>query len=53
MDELVRNQGSVSKNGKIAFVPQEAFLTNDTLKNNVLFGLEYEQDRYTNSVQVA
>ena len=46
MDELVRYQGSVSKNGNIAFVPQEAFLTNDTLKNNVLFGLNYDEDRY-------
>lgn len=31
-------------------MPQSVFLINDTIKNNILFGKEYNQERYVNAV---
>ena len=39
--------GSISLNGKrLALVSQSAFVLNRSLRDNVLFGLPFEQDRY-------
>ena len=32
--------------GKIAYVPQQAWMQNATLKNNILFGRDYKKDLY-------
>ncbi len=32
--------------GDCAFVPQEQFIVNDTLRNNILFGSAYDEKRY-------
>ena len=50
LGELEITSGSVKKNGALAFVPQSVFLVNDTIKNNILFGKEYEEDKYINAV---
>ncbi|EGG24088.1 hypothetical protein DFA_06227 [Cavenderia fasciculata] len=42
--ELIK--GSLKIKGKIAYVPQQAFIINSTLKENILFGKEYDQVRY-------
>ena len=46
IDNLYRLGGEVKTNGSIAIIPQEPFLLNDTLRNNILFGKEYDQDWY-------
>ena len=46
MSEMVTKQGSVKKNGKIAFMPQETFLLSATVRENVTFGEEYEEKKY-------
>ena len=38
--------------GKIAFITQEAFLLNDTLKNNIIFGKKYEKDLYETVIEM-
>lgn len=43
MNEMVKSQGEVKKHGKIAFIQQEAFLLNDTIKDNILFGEPFEE----------
>lgn len=53
MDELVKTEGTVKKNGKIAYIPQEAFLLNDTIRANILFGLEYKEDYYNKVVKMS
>ena len=53
LDELVRVSGRVAKHGRVGFVPQEAFLVNDTLKQNVLFGNAFDEARYRRAVRVA
>ncbi|KAG0365931.1 Canalicular multispecific organic anion transporter 2, partial [Mortierella sp. AD032] len=32
--------------GRIAYVPQQSWILNATLRDNILFGLEYDQERY-------
>lgn len=46
IDEMVRVSGSVKKNGKIALIPQEAFLLNDTIQANIIFGEPLNHERY-------
>jgi ABC-type bacteriocin/lantibiotic exporter with double-glycine peptidase domain len=35
----------IAKHGKIAYVPQESFLINDTVKNNIIFGKELDENK--------
>lgn len=44
--DMYKYQGQVQISGKIAYVPQQAWIINATLKNNVLFGNGYDEDRY-------
>jgi len=46
MGELHTVKGKVMKQGRFAYIPQEAFVINDTLKNNILFGEELHNERY-------
>ncbi|KAK9802963.1 hypothetical protein WJX72_012534 [[Myrmecia] bisecta] len=39
--------------GKVAYVPQSAFIFNATIRENILFGLPFEEDRYRHAVQAA
>jgi len=36
----------VSKKGSVAYVPQTPFILNTTIRENILFGLPFEQDVY-------
>jgi len=38
LGELYTEQGSVEVNGKLAYVPQQAWIQNMTLKDNIIFG---------------
>ncbi|EAR88677.2 ABC transporter C family protein (macronuclear) [Tetrahymena thermophila SB210] len=54
---LQSGQGSQNKNNKIvlngkrAFVPQNHWLQNKTIKENILFGSEYEPERYEECIE--
>jgi ABC-type multidrug transport system fused ATPase/permease subunit len=39
-------ESSVTKHGKLSYVPQTPFILNQTLRDNILFGLGYDKDRY-------
>jgi ATP-binding cassette subfamily C (CFTR/MRP) protein 1 len=38
--------GLVSVEGSVAYVAQQAWIKNETLKNNILFNLPYDEDKY-------
>uniref|UniRef100_A0A3B3QHS8 Si:ch211-221f10.2 n=1 Tax=Paramormyrops kingsleyae TaxID=1676925 RepID=A0A3B3QHS8_9TELE len=38
--------GSVAVGGGLAYVAQQAWILNDSLRENILFGKEYEEERY-------
>ena len=43
---MSRISGEANIRGKIAYVPQQAWMQNETLKNNILFGREHKKDLY-------
>lgn len=34
------------RNGRLAYVPQEPFVQNTSVRNNILFGLPLDRDKY-------
>jgi ATP-binding cassette, subfamily C (CFTR/MRP), member 1 len=46
LGEMRQLSGEVYANGDVAFVPQTAWIPNDTLRNNVCFGRPYDELRY-------
>lgn len=43
--QLTVLEGSVAVRGRMAYVAQQAWILNATLRDNILFGQEYEEDR--------
>ncbi|CAK8685023.1 unnamed protein product [Clavelina lepadiformis] len=50
MGYLHLQKGSVSVSGTIAFVGQQAWLMNATVRENILFGLPFEAEKYSEVV---
>ncbi|KAF9112250.1 Multidrug resistance-associated protein 1 [Mortierella sp. AM989] len=44
--EMYKIHGKVQISGKVAYIPQQAWITNATLKQNILFGNDYNEERY-------
>ncbi|EGT36839.1 hypothetical protein CAEBREN_20416 [Caenorhabditis brenneri] len=47
LGEMKTRSGSVKINGSISYVPQQAWIQNLTLKDNILFGKPYNQKEYS------
>ena len=52
LDVMNKIEGEVLSIGSIAYIPQEAFLINDTLKNNILFGKDNDEEKYYRTLDV-
>ena len=52
MDETVQKGGSKQIRGSIAFVEQEPFIFSASVKDNILFGLDYDELRFNKTVEV-
>ncbi|VDO99793.1 unnamed protein product [Soboliphyme baturini] len=50
LGEMEKLHGRVSVTGSIAYVPQQAWIQNLTLRNNILFGKKYRPDVYNRVV---
>ena len=46
-------KGTVQVGGTIAYVPQTPWVQNLTLKDNILFGLEYDEQKYREVIHAA
>ncbi|EUC56004.1 multidrug resistance-associated ABC transporter, partial [Rhizoctonia solani AG-3 Rhs1AP] len=44
--EMVREDGTVKVNGKIAYAPQNAWIMNATIRENILFSHRYDEEFY-------
>ena len=44
--------GGVSVRGRVAFAGQRPFIQNATLRDNVLFGLPFDESKYQRTLQV-
>ena len=43
---LFKEKGDISKNGDFGYVPQNPFLINETIRENIIFGEKYDEDKY-------
>ncbi|XP_045182658.2 multidrug resistance-associated protein 1-like [Mercenaria mercenaria] len=46
LGEIEKLEGTVNLRGKIAYVPQEAWIQNMTVRDNIIFGNEWNLERY-------
>lgn len=44
--EMEKFSGTINVNGSIAYAPQQAWIQNATIRENILFGQPYNQDFY-------
>ncbi|XP_078738358.1 ATP-binding cassette sub-family C member 2-like [Lampetra fluviatilis] len=51
LGEMERLHGSIELKGSLAYVPQQAWIQNATLQDNVLFGTPMERARYAEVLQ--
>ena len=52
IDNLYKLEGEVNLSGSVALIPQEPFLLNDTLRNNILFGKEFDEEKYHHVLRI-
>jgi ATP-binding cassette subfamily C (CFTR/MRP) protein 4 len=53
MEENSRMKGSIDIRGRIAYVEQEPFIFSSTVEENITFGLEYNEERFTKCIAAA
>ncbi|KAJ1735865.1 hypothetical protein LPJ61_000309 [Coemansia biformis] len=46
LGDMIKCSGAVDIRGSIAYVPQQAWIMNATLRNNILFGNRFDQEFY-------
>ena len=46
LGEMSKQGGRVQQRGSVAYAQQDAFIMNGTLRENITFGLPFEEDRY-------
>ncbi|KAF9957481.1 hypothetical protein BGZ70_009498 [Mortierella alpina] len=51
LGEMYKYSGSVRSYGSLAYVAQSAWILNDSVRNNILFGRPYDKERYINVVK--
>lgn len=48
--EMRRRSGSVTFSDHLGYAPQQAWIQNATIRNNVLFGLPFDEERYWGAI---
>ncbi|EAA12849.5 AGAP008437-PA, partial [Anopheles gambiae str. PEST] len=51
LGEMEKISGHVNTDGSIAYVPQQAWIQNATLRDNILFGKAFDQRKYDNVIE--
>ncbi|KAF9237599.1 ABC protein [Melanogaster broomeanus] len=51
--EMRKVSGHVSFGGRVAYCPQTAWIQNTTLRNNIIFGQPFDEDKYWRVIEVA
>ncbi|KAF9584122.1 hypothetical protein BGW38_007500 [Lunasporangiospora selenospora] len=51
LGEMYKYSGNVRSFGSLAYVAQSAWILNDTVRNNILFGRPFDRERYMNTVR--
>lgn len=53
LGEMATRSGNCTIRGKVAYVPQVSWIFNATVRDNILFGLPYDADKYNRAVLVS
>lgn len=53
MGLLHKKSGRLQKHGKISYIPQESFLINNTFRQNIIFGHEFDEQKYRRVIEIA
>jgi len=51
LGEMRLKDGVMSVHGRIGYVPQQSWIANATLRENILFGKEYDPEQYNATIQ--
>lgn len=51
LGELVPTEGKIRHSGRISFSPQTSWIMPGTIRDNILFGLTYDEYRYNSVIQ--
>lgn len=51
LGELPLSEGQITVRGKIGYASQQAWIYNGSLQQNIVFGGEYELDRYNEVIK--
>lgn len=51
LGEMDKISGIVNTTGSIAYVPQQAWIQNATVRDNIIFGLEFDKNRYNKVIE--
>ncbi len=51
LGELPVGSGNVIINGDLSYASQESFIFNTSVRNNILFGLPYDKERYKETIK--
>lgn len=52
LGELAKQAGTIKVGGKVSYSSQEPWLFGSTVRRNILFGLEYDRQKYKKTVKV-
>ena len=52
LKELPLESGKIELEGAISYASQDAWSFNDSVRNNILFGMEYDEQKYNKVVEV-
>lgn len=51
LGEMRKTSGSILVRGRISYAPQTPFLLHATVRENILFGQPFDEDRYTRTIE--
>ena len=51
LGEMLCTQGKLALQQRLAYVPQQAWVLNDSVRGNILFGSEFDEERYADVVR--
>lgn len=53
MEHMERTAGTISVRGRVAYASQQAFLLSTTIRENILFGSDFNQNEYEEAISVS
>ena len=51
LGEMIKFRGKINLNGSISYVPQQAWIQNATVRDNIIFGKNYDQSFYNKVIE--